>query len=344
MERDDETRSLREIEDKLSELAGIPDPTDFDIVMIDDEEQNGEKEQKEKKTFTNKYVTDSYQLYLNDVNATQTRLLSREEEKWLGEQKNKGDIKALKTLANFNLKLVINIAMRWYRPDCGVQLLDVIQNGNMGLMKAALKFDPSKGFKFSTYATYWIRQAIARQTPKQAAAINYPVQVHENIRKLTKVTAKYTQEHGHEPSIEELSELTGFDAESIRDYWKILQGTISLDAPFHEDDEDFEGNLLSKLPMESEDAPYERTARILMMEDLRKLMKILDDRAYKIIILRFGLDGGEGMKLEDISKELGITKERVRQIIAESLKKIKNSKDSVTIASYLDLGDGVATQ
>ena len=274
-------------------------------------------------------VNDPVRMYLKEIGVVP--LLSNEEEKELAIAVENGDLEAKQRLAEANLRLVVSIAKRYV--GRGMQFLDLIQEGNMGLMKAVDKFDYSKGFKFSTYATWWIRQAITRAIADQARTIRIPVHMVETINKLIRVSRQLLQELGREPSPEEIAEEMDIPVERVREILKISQEPVSLETPIGEEEDSHLGDFIQD---DNVPVPAEAAASTLLKEQLVEVLGTLTDREQKVLRLRFGMDDGRARTLEEVGKEFNVTRERIRQIEAKALRKLRHPSRSRKLKDYLD--------
>ncbi|MDD5732016.1 MAG: RNA polymerase sigma factor RpoD [Patescibacteria group bacterium] len=271
---------------------------------------------------------DSVRMYLREIGRIQ--LLTGEEEVDLAKRAEKGDLKAKDRLIEANLRLVVSIAKKFV--GRGMPLLDLIQEGNFGLMKAVEKFDYRRGYKFSTYATWWIRQAITRAIADQARTIRIPVHMVETINKLTRVQRQLSQELQRDPTAEEIAAEMGMELEKVQHVLKISQGTISLETKVGEE----EDSVLSDfLPDEKNIGPDEAATHQLLREQLREVIKTLYPREQKILKMRFGLEDGKSHTLEEVGREFGVTRERIRQIEAKALLKLRRNRESKKLKEYL---------
>lgn len=273
-------------------------------------------------------INDPVRMYLKEIG--QVKLLTLEEELSLADRIAEGDEMAKTILAEANLRLVVSIAKRYV--GRGMHLLDLIQEGNIGLMKAVEKFDVTKGFKFSTYATWWIRQAITRAIADQARTIRVPVHMVETINKLSRIQRQLTLELNREPTEEELSEKMGLSVEKIRDIYKISQEPVSLETPIGEEDDSHLGDFIKD---ERNMSPEEYATNELLKDEIAEVLLTLTEREEKVIRLRFGLEDGKSRTLEEVGQMFGVTRERIRQIEAKALRKLKHPSRSRKLKDYL---------
>ena len=279
---------------------------------------------------TSAKVNDPVRMYLKEIGVVP--LLTNEEEKELALAVEAGDIEAKQRLAEANLRLVVSIAKRYV--GRGMQFLDLIQEGNMGLMKAVDKFDYSKGFKFSTYATWWIRQAITRAIADQARTIRIPVHMVETINKLVRVQRQLLQDLGREPTPEEIGAEMDLPTEKVREILKIAQEPVSLETPIGEEDDSHLGDFIED---DNATSPADHTAYALLKEQLDEVLEQLTDREENVLRLRFGLDkNGEIRTLEQVGQVFGVTRERIRQIEAKALRKLRHPSRSKQLKDFLD--------
>lgn len=274
---------------------------------------------------------DSVRLYLREIG--KIPLLSAEEELELAKKVVAGDKKAKDKMAEANMRLVVSIAKRY--SGRGLDFLDLIQEGNTGLLRAVEKFDPDKGFKFSTYATWWIRQAITRAIADQARTIRIPVHMVETINKLLRTQRRMTQELNREPSIEELAKELEMEPEKVEYVIKIKQDITSLDAGVGRDGEDEDSVLGDFIEDEDSATPEESATSQLLKEQVQAVLSTLSEREQKIIKMRFGLENGKSHTLEEVGQEFAVTRERIRQIEAKALAKLRKHKDAKKLHEYL---------
>ena len=304
---------------------------DFDMLTGDTVNMyNNEEEDDSNQLGSNVKINDPVKMYLKEIGRVE--LLSHDEEISLAKRILDGDEDAKKKLAAANLRLVVSIAKRYV--GRGMLFLDLIQEGNMGLIKAVEKFDYTKGFKFSTYATWWIRQAITRAIADQARTIRIPVHMVETINKLTRVQRQLIQELGREPSAEEISEkMDGMTPEKVREIQKISLEPVSLETPIGEEDDSHLGDFIED---EGAMSPDDYAANELLKDELNDVLLELTDREEKVLRLRFGLDDGRTRTLEEVGKEFNVTRERIRQIEAKALRKLKHPSRSKRLKDFLD--------
>ena len=275
-------------------------------------------------------IDDHVKMYLKEIG--RVNLLSAEEEMDLAERMSKGDEEAKKKLAEANLRLVVSIAKRYV--GRGMMFLDLIQEGNLGLIRAVDKFDYTKGYKFSTYATWWIRQAITRAIADQARTIRIPVHMVETINKLVRVSRQLVQELGREPTPEELAKGLNMSVEKVREISKISQEPVSLETPISEEEDSHLGDFI---PDDDALAPSEAASYVLLKEQLVDVLQTLTPREAKVLKLRFGLIDGRQRTLEEVGKEFNVTRERIRQIEAKALRKLRHPSRSKKLKDFLDV-------
>ena len=274
-------------------------------------------------------IDDPVRMYLKEIG--KVPLLTAQEEIILAKRMEQGEEEAKKKLAEANLRLVVSIAKRYV--GRGMQFLDLIQEGNLGLIKAVEKFDYRKGYKFSTYATWWIRQAITRAIADQARTIRIPVHMVETINKLIKVSRQLLQDFGRDPQPEEIAEVMGITVEKVREIMKIAQEPVSLETPIGEEEDSHLGDFI---PDDDAPAPSEAAAFTMLKEQLAEVLDTLTPREEKVLRLRFGLDDGRARTLEEVGREFEVTRERIRQIEAKALRKLRHPSRSKKLKDYLD--------
>lgn len=301
--------------------------TDLELEALEAAELE-EENQKEIELADSVSVNDPVRLYLKEIG--KVPLLTGDEEMTLAKRMEAGDDNAKKELAEANLRLVVSIAKRYV--GRGMSFLDLIQEGNLGLIKAVEKFDYTKGFKFSTYATWWIRQAITRAIADQARTIRIPVHMVETINKLIRVSRQLLQEYGREPTPAEIGKEMGFTEEKVREIQKIAQDPVSLETPIGEEEDSHLGDFI---PDEDAPAPAEAASYALLKEQLIEVLNTLTEREEKVLRLRFGLDDGRARTLEEVGKEFNVTRERIRQIEAKALRKLRHPSRSKKLKDYL---------
>ena len=312
--------------------VGVQDPDEPDLNALHEEDDITEEDLLNS-SFVDDISDDSVRMYLREIG--RIPLLSIEEEMELAQKALEGDRRAKDKMAEANMRLVVSIAKRY--SGRGLDLLDLIQEGNTGLLKAVEKFDPEKGFKFSTYATWWIRQAITRAIADQARTIRIPVQMVETINKLMRVTRRLTQELNREPTNEEIAKELDIEPEKVEYIQKIKQDITSLDAGIGRDGDDGEESTLGDF-IEDEDtkSPEESTTIQMLKDQVGEILGSLSDRERKIIEMRFGLNGTKSHTLEEVGLEFAVTRERIRQIEAKALLKLRKHKDSKKLHEYLE--------
>lgn len=338
--------TYKEIMDKLSPFDQDPDQVDefFEYlneqgidVINEDEEMLDQQQEDEEDDLLNEdlsvppgvKINDPVRMYLKEIG--RVPLLSAEEEIELAKRIEKGDEDAKRRLAEANLRLVVSIAKRYV--GRGMLFLDLIQEGNMGLIKAVEKFDYRKGYKFSTYATWWIRQAITRAIADQARTIRIPVHMVETINKLIRISRQLLQELGREPTPEEIGEKMGLAPEKVREIIKIAQEPVSLETPIGEEDDSHLGDFIEDQDIQ---APADAAAYELLKEQLEDVLNTLTEREENVLRLRFGLDDGRTRTLEEVGKVFGVTRERIRQIEAKALRKLRHPSRSKQLKDFLE--------
>ena len=301
---------------------------DMDMEGLDDEEEV-ELDKIDLSVPEGVSIEDPVRMYLKEIG--KVSLLSADEEIELAKRMEKGDEAAKKRLAEANLRLVVSIAKRYV--GRGMLFLDLIQEGNLGLIKAVEKFDYRKGYKFSTYATWWIRQAITRAIADQARTIRIPVHMVETINKLIRVSRQLLQELGREPTPEEIAEEMDMPVDRVREILKISQEPVSLETPIGEEEDSHLGDFIQD---DNVPVPADAAAFTLLREQLKDVLSTLTDREQKVLRLRFGLDDGRARTLEEVGKEFNVTRERIRQIEAKALRKLRHPSRSRKLKDYLD--------
>ena len=274
-------------------------------------------------------IDDPVKVYLKEIG--RVPLLSAEEEVELAIRMSEGDVAAKKRLSEANLRLVVSIAKRYV--GRGMQFLDLIQEGTLGLIKAVEKFDHTKGFKFSTYATWWIRQAITRAIADQARTIRIPVHMVETINKVKKVNSQLLHENGHEPTNEQIAEKLEMPVEKVREIMRVAQEPVSLETPIGEEEDSHLGDFI---PDEDAPAPSDVASHTMLKEQLAEVLSTLTPREEKVLRLRFGLEDGRSRTLEEVGKEFNVTRERIRQIEAKALRKLRHPSRSKKLKDFLE--------
>ncbi|MDD3221476.1 MAG: RNA polymerase sigma factor RpoD [Clostridia bacterium] len=323
-------------EEQIEQIYDAMDKAHVDLLKMDDvilpeEYLEEEKEEIEKIDFSipeGVSMEDPVRMYLKEIG--KVPLLSGEEEMELAKRIEAGDEEAKKRLSEANLRLVVSIAKRYV--GRGMQFLDLIQEGNLGLMKAVEKFDYQKGYKFSTYATWWIRQAITRAIADQARTIRIPVHMVETINKLVRTSRQLLQELGREPTPDEIGERMELPVERVREIMKISQEPVSLETPIGEEDDSHLGDFIQD---DHVAVPADAAAFTMLQEQLEEVLATLSEREAKVLRLRFGLDDGRARTLEEVGKEFSVTRERIRQIEAKALRKLRGRGRSGKLRDYL---------
>ena len=305
------------------------DVPDEELLIIEDNPEDTDVSMMDLSVPDSVNIEDPVRMYLKEIG--KVPLLTAEEEKELAMRMEEGDEEAKKRLAEANLRLVVSIAKRYV--GRGMLFLDLIQEGNLGLIKAVEKFDFRKGFKFSTYATWWIRQAITRAIADQARTIRIPVHMVETINKLVRVSRQLLQELGREPTPEEIAERMEIPVERVREILKISQEPVSLETPIGEEEDSHLGDFIQD---DNVPVPAEAAAFTLLKEQLVEVLNTLTEREQKVLRLRFGLDDGRSRTLEEVGKEFNVTRERIRQIEAKALRKLRHPSRSRKLKDYLD--------
>ena len=313
------------------DIASLSDIDTLDEPEIDKFAEEEEVEDTPPEVYFDDISDDSVRLYLREIG--KIPLLNAAEELALAQRVVAGEKKAKDQMAEANMRLVVSIAKRY--SGRGLDFLDLIQEGNTGLLRAVEKFDPDKGFKFSTYATWWIRQAITRAIADQARTIRIPVHMVETINKLLRTQRRMTQELNREPTIEELARELEMEPEKVEYVMKIKQDITSLDAGVGRDDGEDDTVLGDFIEDEDAASPVESAANQLLKEQVQDILGVLTEREQKILKMRFGLDGGKSHTLEEVGQEFSVTRERIRQIEAKALTKLRKHKDAKKLYEYL---------
>ena len=322
--------------DKLYELFEanniqvVDDFVNVSLEELDLNLENAEPEEQEEAAPTEVVtIDDPVKVYLKEIG--RVPLLTPEEETALAMRIIDGDMRAKQRLSEANLRLVVSIAKRYV--GRGMQFLDLIQEGNLGLIKAVEKFDYTKGFKFSTYATWWIRQAITRAIADQARTIRIPVHMVETINKVKKVSSQLLHKNGHEPTAEEIAEELAMPVDKVREIMRVAQEPVSLETPIGEEEDSHLGDFI---PDDDAPAPADAASHTLLKEQLEEVLGSLTEREAKVLRLRFGLEDGRPRTLEEVGKEFDVTRERIRQIEAKALRKLRHPSRSKKLKDFLD--------
>ena len=325
---EEDKNKINEEEELLNSfsLDGAPEPEYDDLVSEDDLTDEDLEITAEN---VDQFSDDSVRLYLREIG--KIPLLSNEEEVDLAYRIVKGEKKAKDKMVEANMRLVVSIAKRY--SGRGLDFLDLIQEGNTGLLRAVEKFDPDKGFKFSTYATWWIRQAITRAIADQARTIRIPVHMVETINKLVREKRNLLQELGQDPTPEQIAERMDMTPDKVREILKIAQEPVSLETPIGEEDDSHLGDFIEDEVIEN---PVDYTTRVVLREQLDEVLDTLTDREENVLRLRFGLDDGKMRTLEDVGKVFNVTRERIRQIEAKALRKLRHPSRSKPLRDFIE--------
>ncbi|MDD6036031.1 MAG: RNA polymerase sigma factor RpoD [Lachnospiraceae bacterium] len=314
---------------RISDINMDEEEEPDDALLLDDDSESEELENLDLTVPEGVSMEDPVRMYLKEIG--KVPLLSADEEMELAIRMEAGDEAAKKRLSEANLRLVVSIAKRYV--GRGMQFLDLIQEGNLGLIKAVEKFDYRKGYKFSTYATWWIRQAITRAIADQARTIRIPVHMVETINKLIRVQRQLLQEYGREPYPEEIAKEMHMSLERVREIQKIAQEPVSLETPIGEEEDSHLGDFIQD---EHIPVPAEQATFTLLKEQIGEVLETLTERERNVLRLRFGLDDGRGRTLEEVGREFNVTRERIRQIEAKALRKLRHPSRSKKLRDYLE--------
>ncbi len=317
------------LESQGVEITGYLDTPEFGEIQNEVEQHESAEDMEKMLSQEGLSIDDPVRMYLKEIGKVPLLDASRELE--LAELMSNGSEMAKKELVESNLRLVVSIAKRYVGK--GMFFLDLIQEGNLGLMKAVEKFDYRKGYKFSTYATWWIRQAITRAIADQARTIRIPVHMVETIHKVSRISRQLLQENGHEATPEEIANVMGMSADKVREIMKIAQDPVSLETPIGEEEDSHLGDFI---PDDASPAPADAASYTLLREQLNEVLKTLTPREESVLKLRFGLEDGRSRTLEEVGKEFNITRERIRQIEAKALRKLRHPSRSKRLRDYLE--------
>lgn len=319
---------IEKIYDTL-ESNGIEIIEDTEDLSLDDLNINENSDDDSEPAPDGVSIDDPVKIYLKEIG--RVPLLSPDEEVDLAIRISQGDVAAKKRLSEANLRLVVSIAKRYL--GRGMQFLDLIQEGNLGLIKAVEKFDHTKGFKFSTYATWWIRQAITRAIADQARTIRIPVHMVETINKVKKVSSQLLHQNGHEPSADDIAAELDMPVDKVREIMRVAQEPVSLETPIGEEEDSHLGDFI---PDDDAPAPQDAASHTLLKEQLSDVLSTLTSREEKVLRLRFGLEDGRSRTLEEVGREFNVTRERIRQIEAKALRKLRHPSRSKKLKDFLD--------
>lgn len=319
---------IEKIYDAL-ESNGIEIIEDTEDLSLDDLNINENSDDDSEPAPDGVSIDDPVKIYLKEIG--RVPLLSPDEEVDLAIRISQGDVAAKKRLSEANLRLVVSIAKRYL--GRGMQFLDLIQEGNLGLIKAVEKFDHTKGFKFSTYATWWIRQAITRAIADQARTIRIPVHMVETINKVKKVSSQLLHQNGHEPSADDIAAELDMPVDKVREIMRVAQEPVSLETPIGEEEDSHLGDFI---PDDDAPAPQDAASHTLLKEQLSDVLSTLTSREEKVLRLRFGLEDGRSRTLEEVGREFNVTRERIRQIEAKALRKLRHPSRSKKLNDFLD--------
>ena len=311
------------------EIKGYMDSSEFEEIENEVERYESAEDMEQMLAQDGLAIDDPVRMYLKEIG--KVPLLETERELELAKRMSEGDSMAKNELVEANLRLVVSIAKRYVGK--GMFFLDLIQEGNLGLIKAVEKFDYRKGYKFSTYATWWIRQAITRSIADQARTIRIPVHMVETIHKVSRISRQLLQENGREATAEEIAEVMGVTADKVRDIMKIAQDPVSLETPIGEEEDSHLGDFIED---QDSPAPAEAAAYTLLREQLNEVLHTLSSREEQVLKLRFGLEDGRPRTLEEVGKEFNITRERIRQIEAKALRKLRHPSRSKRLQGFMD--------